>query len=95
MAKMKTDKLSEEQIDEIVIAQADDDSAWEESIFVKANIQSTITLPQDLAARAAFFARLHRKSSVEEWIKSIIQERMDFEESAFVEIKQALSGKHH
>ena len=41
MGYMSTKHLSEEEIDDIVIAEADDDSAWEEAIFVKAaDIQS-------------------------------------------------------
>lgn len=91
---MMTKPLTEEEIDNIVIAQADDDSAWEDPISVKATeIRSTIELPKILAAKAAFFARLHKKANVEEWITSIIQERIDFEESAFVELKHALAQK--
>jgi len=90
---MNKKSLSEDQIDELVIAQAEEDSAWEEPIFVKVDIQSTIELSQELAARAAFFARLHKKSSVEEWITGIIRERIDFEESAFAELKHALYRK--
>lgn len=87
----KTEPLSEVQIDEIVISQAEnDDNAWEEPILVHLTIPTTMSLPPQMAARAAFFAQLHKKSSVEEWLKSIIQERIDFEEAAFVGIKQAL-----
>ncbi len=35
MANMTTKPLTEEEIDNIVITQADDDSAWEDPIFVK------------------------------------------------------------
>ena len=91
---MTTKHLTEEKIDKIVIAQADNDSAWEEPVFVKAaEIKSTIELPKILAAKATFFARLHKKATVEEWITSIIKERIDFEESAFIELKHALSEK--
>ena len=83
----------EEQIDEIVIAQADDDAAWEEPIWVHRTAPTTMSLPSDLASRAAFFAQLHKVSSVEEWLRRIIQERIDFEESAFTGLKQALAQK--
>ena len=85
--------LSEEQIDEIVIAQAEDDTAWEESILVHRDIPTAMPLPPELATRAAFFAQLHKVPSVEEWLRSIIQERIDFEEAAFAGLKQSLATK--
>ena len=89
----KRPPLSEQQIDELVIAQADDDSAWEEPIDVKIDGASTIELSRELVAKAAFFARLHKTSSVEEWIGNIIQERIEFEASAFSELKHTLYEK--
>jgi fructose-1-phosphate kinase PfkB-like protein len=83
-------KLSEVEIDEIVISQAEDDSAWEETISVHLAVPTTMSLSPEIAARAAFFAQLHKKSSVEDRLRSIIQERIDFEEAAFTELKQAL-----
>jgi hypothetical protein len=95
MADMSTERrreqLSEEQIDELVIAQAEDDTAWEDPIAVHAVSPTTLSLPAEMAARAAFFAQLHKKSSVEDWLKSIIQERIDFEEAAFAGLKRALT----
>jgi hypothetical protein len=38
--------LTEDEIDEFVISQADDDSAWEESIKVKRNNSFPIILPR-------------------------------------------------
>jgi len=86
----KSEKLLEEKIDEIVIAQTEDDAAWEDPISVRLAIPTTMSLPPEIAARAAFFAQLHKKSSVEDWLRSIIQERIDFEEAAFAGLKQAL-----
>lgn len=85
--------LSEKEIDEIVVAQADDDSAWEEPIHVCRTKVSSVLLPSELAARAAFFARLHREASVEDWLTRIIQERIDLEEAAFAELKRQLTTK--
>ena len=96
MANMSTNELkhlSEEQIDEIVVAQAEDDTAWEESVLVSRDIPTAVSLPSDLATRAAFFAQLHKVTSVEEWLRSIIQERIDFEEAAFAGLKQSLTAK--
>jgi len=52
------------EIDKIVIAQADDESEWEEPIQAHLDQPAAVSIPAELAARAAFLARLHRKSSV-------------------------------
>jgi fructose-1-phosphate kinase PfkB-like protein len=62
--------FSEEEIDKIVVSQADDDSAWEKPIQVRKAKPISLSVPAELAARAAFLARLHREASVEEWLKS-------------------------
>ena len=92
-AKRKGIKLSEEDIDKRVIAQADDDSAWEKPVRVKRVRASSLSLPGDLAARAAFLAKLHREGRVDEWLARIIRERIELEEVAFVEAKRALAVK--
>jgi len=86
-------KLSEEQIDDIVISQADDDSEWEEPVHVHKTKPASFSLPPALAARAAFLAHLHREPGVENWIMRIIRERVELEEGAFVEAKRELTGK--
>jgi hypothetical protein len=91
--KSKTRFLSEEEIDRIVIAQADDDSAWGKPIKVRPPKSATMRLPSVLAARATFVARLHRESNVENWLRRIIQERISFEEAAFVDLKRDLTSK--
>jgi hypothetical protein len=88
-----TEKLSEEEIDKMVVAQADDDAAWEKPVRRKAK-QTSLSIPGELAARAAFLARLHRKSSVEEWLTHVIQERVELEEAAFIGAKQELAARH-
>jgi len=93
-ARDKTKRsLSEQEIDEIVVAQASDDSAWEKPIHVRRTKPASLSIPADLAARAAFLARLHRKTSVEEWLMHIIQERVELEEAAFVGVKRDLAVK--
>jgi hypothetical protein len=52
-----------------------------------------VTLPFALAARAAFFARLHREANLDDWLKHIIQERLDIEEAAFAGFKKELLAK--
>ncbi|MGA9996101.1 MAG: hypothetical protein WBP93_11845 [Pyrinomonadaceae bacterium] len=87
----KRRNLSEEEIDRIVVAQADDDGAWGKPISVRKSKPSPVSLPSELAARAAFFARLHREASVQAWLKRIIEERIDIEEAVFAESKRDLS----
>ena len=86
--------LSESEIDQIVIAQADDDAAWEPLIQVERSTPALLSLPGDLAMRATFLAQLHRTKSVEEWLTRVIQERIELEESLFIGIKQRLSYTH-
>lgn len=83
--------LSEAEIDAIIIAQADDDAAWEPVIHVQRHQPASIALPADLAARAAFLARVHHQNSMEAWLRRIIEERIELEEAAFVGAKRALA----
>ena len=86
-------KESEKDIDRRVIAQANDDAAWEKPVRVHRTKSAPLSLPADLAARAAFLARLHRKASAEEWLRHIIQERVELEEAAFAGAKHDLAAK--
>lgn len=86
-------KLSEQEIDDIVIAQANNDDAWEEPIDVKVGVPAAMTLPPKLAARAAFFAQLHNMDSAEAWLQQIIQERIAFEEAAFAGLKRVMEKR--
>ena len=85
--------LSEEEIDELVAAQADDDSAWGRPARVGAAKPTEFSLPSELAARAAFFARLHHATNVEDWLKRVVRERVEMEEAAFAELKRELLSK--
>jgi hypothetical protein len=86
-------KLSEKEIDDIVIAQADNESNWEEPVQVLKNKPTKLSIPADLAARASFLAHLHREPGVEKWLMRIIQERVELEEGAFVEAKREMIAK--
>ncbi len=86
-------KLSEKDIDQLVVAQADNDSAWERQIRVRRAKPASLSLPGDLAARVAFLTRLHHKTSAAEWLRQIIQERVELEEAAFVGAKYDLAAK--
>jgi hypothetical protein len=96
MGNMRTRRktLSEEQIDQVIISQANNESAWEDPVKVTKRRSRSLSLPAVLAARAAFFARLHHEASLEDWIKRIIRERLDIEEAAFAGCKRELISKN-
>ncbi len=89
----KRTKLTEQEIDQIVVSQAEDDTAWEKPVRVRRTKPASVSIPPELAARAAFLAQAHRKKSLEEWLRHIIEERIELEEAAFVGVKQDLSAK--
>lgn len=93
MKKNAVKNRAELEIDDFVTAQADDDTAWEEPVKVHKAQAASVSLPSELASRASFFARLHREASVEEWLRRIIQERVDLEEAAFGGMKRDLAAK--
>jgi len=86
-------KLSEQEIDQIVTAQANDDSAWGKPIRVRRTKPASLSIPANLAARATFLAQLHRTKNVDDWLTQIIQERIELEEAAFIGVKQDLAAK--
>jgi hypothetical protein len=91
--KTKTRKkaMAEEEIDELVIAQANDDEAWDAPLRVSGKESASLSLPAGLAARAAFLAKLHKEQSTKEWLTRIIAERIELEESAFMDFKKELA----
>jgi len=91
--KIMKRKLSEEGIDKIVTEQADNDSAWGKPVYVRKTKPTSLSVPANLAARAAFLAKLHKERSVKEWIIHIIRERIELEEVAFVEAKRDMAAK--
>jgi hypothetical protein len=91
--KKKVTRKSKREIDELVIAQADNDSAWEKPVQARQSKSGAISIPAEVASRAAFFARLHREPSLEHWIKKVIAERIDIEEAAFAHAKRDLAAQ--
>ena len=88
--KSKTKKLLEDQIDAMVVAEADESSAWSKPVKVRRLKSASVSLPASLAARAAFVAKLHRENRLNDWLKRIIEERVDLEEAAFAGLKREL-----
>jgi hypothetical protein len=85
---------TDEEIDEVVTSEADDDSAWSEPIPVRLRQPASIALSGDLAARAAFLARIHREKSLKSWLLRVVRERIELEEGAFVEAKRDFAKSH-
>ena len=56
---------------------------------------ASLSIPADLAARAAFLARLHREKSLQRYIARIVRERIELDELAFVEAKRQFAGNSH
>jgi hypothetical protein len=83
-------KTTQDQVDRFVTAQADEDSAWQKAIVVRRPKSRSLSIPAELAARAAFLARLHRESRVDKWVERIVRERVEIEESAFTAAKKTL-----
>jgi len=91
----ETNSLSEADVDEIVETEAADDAAWEDTVRVRRTKPEAIPLSPKIAARVAFFARLHGATHAEEWLARVIEERIRFEEAAFAEIKRDLTVKNN
>jgi hypothetical protein len=83
-------KLTPEQIDEAVTVQANEESAWEKPVSIQRSKSRSLSIPADLAARAAFLARLHHESHADKWIERIVRERVEIEESAYTAAKKSL-----
>ena len=88
--KRKMKRVSEEEIDAQVVAEAGAESAWAKPVKVRRSKAASVSLPSSLAARAAFFARLHREARLNDWLKKVIEERIDLEEAAFAGLKREL-----
>ena len=90
--KRKTPAPDQSAIDEIVIKQADDETAWEKPTRVKRTKPASLTIPGELASRAAFLAKLHREPGLERWVERVLRERVELEEGAFSEAKKQLAS---
>ena len=90
--RRKTTTLDPEAIDQLVIADSDDESAWGAPIRVEKSEPASLSIPGDLAARAAFLASLHRETGVDKWVERVLRERVELEELAFAEAKKELAS---
>ena len=91
MSGQRKKSADEEAIDRVVVSQSDDDSAWESPISVEKSSSASLSLPGELAARAAFLARLHHEAVLDRWVERVLRERVELEELAFAEAKKKLA----
>jgi hypothetical protein len=89
--KKKITTKEQEKIDRLVTSEANDKSAWEGTILVKRSKTVSLSLPGELAARAAL-ASLHRETAVDKWVERIVRDRVELEELAFTEAKRKLAS---
>jgi hypothetical protein len=89
--RKKASALSQEAVDRLVVSQSENDSAWQAPVRVKRSKPASLSIPGELAARAAFLARLHREDGLESWVERVIRERVELEEFAFSEAKKNLT----
>ncbi len=88
-------RLSENEIDKVLVAQAEDDSAWDGPIRVRRNKAASLSIPSELIERASFLAELHREKGAKEWLTPLIRERVELEEVAFAEVKREVKEKQN
>jgi hypothetical protein len=78
MATMKKakSKLTEREIDEIVVRQAGDDSAWGKPVHAKAISVVPISLSPKLIEKAKAIARRRRMKGYQSWMQRVIRDRI-------------------
>ena len=93
MRTKKAQPLAEQEIDQIVVAQAREDAAWGNPIRVRKTKTASIPLSSALGYASRVLrvctAREHRGVD-----REIIQERLDLEEAAFAGLKRDLATKY-
>jgi len=90
--KKKAAGARQQTVDEVVASQAGDDLAWESSVRVKKSKATSVSIPSELAARAAVLANLHRESGLDGWVERVLRERVELEELAFSRAKKELAS---
>jgi hypothetical protein len=90
--KTKRKVSKEDAVDRLVVSQSEDDSAWGPRIRVKRTQETSLSIPGELAARAAFLAKAHREPGLSKWVERVLRERVELEELAFIEAKKGLAS---
>jgi hypothetical protein len=90
-AAKSTVKVTQDEVDRFVTAQADHESAWDRPISIRKPKSMLLSIPAELAARASFLARIHREHRLDKWVEKVVRERVEIEESAYRAAKKGLS----
>jgi predicted DNA-binding protein len=80
-------KLTEEEIDRLVIAEANDTSKWGKPIAVK---PTSIRFSPSIIEKAKYFAKLHKTRGYQTWLKQIVEERIKLEEKFLSDFKREI-----
>ena len=84
---MRRKKLTEEDIDELVIAEANDMVKWGKPVAVR---PTTIRFSTSVIEKAKYLAKLHNTRGYKTWLKQIVEERIKLEEELLSDIKRGL-----
>lgn len=84
-------RLTEEDIDKLVIAEANDMSKWEEPIAVK---PTSIRFSPLVIEKAKYLAKLHRARGYQTWLKKVVEERIKLEEELLSGFKREFKSTH-
>jgi len=83
-------RLTEEEIDRIIINEADDKTKWRKPITVKPVL---IRFSPSIIEKAKHLAKLHRASDYQVWLKRIVEERIRLEEELLSDFKGGFSSR--
>lgn len=85
--KKHLENITEKEVDEIVIREANDLTKWEEPIQVKAPQATSIRLSPQIIQKVKFLASVHKEREYQNWLKRIIEERIQLEEELLESVK--------
>ena len=86
---MKRKKLTEEEIDELVVAEANDMTKWGKPVTVRPNV---IRFSTSVIEKAKYLAKLHKTRGYQAWLKQVVEERIKLEEELLSDIKRRLKS---
>ncbi len=78
-------RLTEEEIDRLIIAEADDMTKWGKPIAVK---PTSIRFSPLIIEKAKYLAKLHKARGYQTWLKQVVEERIKQEEKLLLDFKR-------
>ena len=77
-------RLAEDEINKIVIAEADDMTKWEKPVTVK---PAAVLFSKSIIEKAKYLAKLQKARGYQMWLKQIVKERIKLEEKLLSDFK--------